>query len=105
MPSTQLNPNRLTLPILQFRKPAIALCKHRYGQSNSPLVVVVNYSPNQSQCNLQLPFDELCGHKVRARDLMNSVVYERDGTELVSRGMFLDLPPRGYHVFTLETLQ
>jgi len=100
MPSTQLNLNLLTPPILQFRKPAIALCKHRYEQSNSALVVVVNYS-----CNLQLPFDELRGHKVRARDLMNSVVYERDGTELVSRGMFLDLPPWGYHVFSLETLE
>jgi hypothetical protein len=36
--------------------------------------------------------DEIRGHTVLARDLMNSVVYERDGEELVSRGMFLDLP-------------
>jgi hypothetical protein len=68
-----------------------------------PLIVVVNYAPNQSQCYLRLPFDEIRGHTVRARDLMSSAVYERDGEELVSGGMFFDLPAWGYHAFKLET--
>jgi hypothetical protein len=31
-------------------------------------------------------------------------VYMRDGGEMNSRGLYLDLPPWGYHVFELSTL-
>jgi hypothetical protein len=71
---------------------------------SQPLVVVVNYAPNQSQCYLRLPFDEIRGHAVRAQDLMEPAVYERSGDELTSRGLYLDMPPWGFHVFRLETL-
>ena len=65
------------------------------------LVVTVNYAPNQSQCYVRLPFDDLAGQKVRFRDLMGPASYDRDGTDLISRGLYLDLPPWGYHVFAL----
>jgi len=78
------------------------VCFAWYKQGIPPLIVVVNYAPNQSQCYLRLPFDEIRAHFVRARDLMTSLAYERDGGELASRGMFLDLPPWGHHVFRLE---
>jgi hypothetical protein len=69
-----------------------------------PLVVVVNYAPNHSQCYLWLPFHEIRGHTVRAQDLMGSAIYERGGDELTSQGLYLDMPPWGYHVFRLEAL-
>jgi hypothetical protein len=69
-----------------------------------PLVGIVNYAPNRSQCYVRLPFDELQGRVVRAQDLMTSVAYERDGDELFHRGLYLDMPEWGYHVFKLETL-
>jgi len=70
----------------------------------APIVTVVNYAPNQSQCYLQLPFDEIRDHTVHVLDLMSSAAYERDGNELASRGLYLDLPPWGYHVFRLAVL-
>jgi Alpha amylase, catalytic domain len=69
-----------------------------------PLVVIVNYAPNQGQCYVQLPFDELRGRTVRVQDLMGSAAYERDGNELVHHGLYLDMPEWGYHVFKIETL-
>jgi len=36
-------------------------------------------------------------------NLEGLVEYERDGNDLASRGLYLDLPPWGYHVFTLST--
>jgi hypothetical protein len=33
--------------------------------------------------------------------MMGGASYERDGTDVVSRGLYLDLMPRGYHVFEL----
>jgi Alpha amylase, catalytic domain len=70
---------------------------------NAPLVVAVNYAPNQSQCYVRLPFEELRGHTVRVQGLKSPAAYERDGDELVSRGLYLDMPPWGYHVFRLAT--
>jgi hypothetical protein len=66
--------------------------------------VIVNYAPNRSQCYVQLPFEELRGRIVRAQDLMSSAVYERDGDELFHRGIYIEMPVWGYHVFHLETL-
>lgn len=70
----------------------------------APLIAVVNYASHQSQCYLRLPFEEIRGHTVRAQDLMSAAAYERDGSELISHGLYLDMPPWGYHVFRLETL-
>jgi hypothetical protein len=62
-------------------------------------VVAVNYAGNPSQCYVRLPFPDLAAHTVRLQDLMGPASYDRDGTELASRGLYLDLPPWGYHVF------
>jgi len=33
---------------------------------------------------------------------LSEAVYERDGQDLLSRGLFLDLPAWGYHVFEVS---
>jgi len=71
--------------------------------NGSVLISVVNFAPNQSQCYLQIPFDELRGKQIHLRDLMGSAVYDRDGDEVRSRGLYLDMPAWGYHVFELAT--
>jgi hypothetical protein len=38
------------------------------------------------------------------KDLMSSASYDRDGSELGSRGLFLDLPQWGYHVFDVSVV-
>jgi hypothetical protein len=63
--------------------------------------VVVNYGGNQSQCYARLPFSDLAGRVVRLKDLMGPASYDRDGNDLVSRGLYLDLSPWGYHAFEL----
>ena len=62
-------------------------------------LVAVNYAPHASQCFVHLRFSDLGGKSVRFKDLMSTSLYDRDGNELLSRGLFLDLPPWGYHVF------
>jgi hypothetical protein len=71
--------------------------------NKTSLIVVVNYAPNQSQCYLQLPFDDLQGNAFRLRDLMSPAEYDRGGDEMRSRGLYLDLPAWGYHGFELVT--
>jgi hypothetical protein len=71
---------------------------------HAPLLVAVNYAANQSQCYMQIPFGEIRGHAVRLQDLMSEAVYDRDGDDLLSRGLYLDTAPWRYHVFELSCL-
>ena len=70
-----------------------------HAQGGERRLMAVNYAGNQSQCYVRLPFPELSGHTARLKDLTGPARYERDGSDLVSRGLYLDLPAWGYHVF------
>lgn len=65
-------------------------------------LVAVNYSDHPSQCYLKLPFSELDHRRWRLRDLMSDAQYDRDGDELRSRGLYLDVAPWRAHVFEME---
>lgn len=69
------------------------------GPKDQRLLVVVNYAPTQSQCFVPLSFNTLGGHRVRLHDLMSPACYDRPGNDLLTRGLFLDLPPWGFHIF------
>jgi hypothetical protein len=69
------------------------------GSAQEWLCAAVNYSPQQTQCFVRLPMPELAGRTWRLRDLLGTAEYERGGDDLLGRGLFLDLPPWGCHVF------
>ena len=69
------------------------------GTGGERALVAVNYSPYDGQCFVNLPYADLTGKSVRFSDLMSSALYDRNGDELLSRNLFLSLPPWGYHVF------
>ncbi|MFM0252398.1 alpha-amylase family glycosyl hydrolase [Paraburkholderia sediminicola] len=64
-------------------------------------LAVVNYAGNQSQCYVRLPFPDVAGLSVRMKDIMGPVSFDRDGNDLISRGLYLDLPPWSYQVFEM----
>jgi hypothetical protein len=66
------------------------------------MLIAVNYSPHPSQCYLSLPFDEIEDRSVRLQDALGPACYDREGNELLERGLYLDLQPWSYHVFGLE---
>ena len=65
-------------------------------------VVAVNYAPDQGQCYVHLPFPEIEGQSVQFTDLMGKKIYHRRDGDLLSKGLFLDLPAWGYNVFELS---
>ena len=71
------------------------------GRDGDRLLVTVNYAPNQSQCYVQLPFADLAGSQWRLQDQMEDVAYDRDGSDLQSRGLYLDALPWQASVFAL----
>jgi len=68
---------------------------------DSRRIIAVNYAGNQSQCYVRLPFPDLAGRAVRLEDLTGPASYDREGSDLASRGLYLDLSPWGYHVFEM----
>jgi hypothetical protein len=65
------------------------------------VLVAVNYAGHQSQCYVRLPLDGVDGRSVRFTDAMGSAVYDRADTDLAAHGLYLDMPPWGYHVFEI----
>ena len=65
------------------------------------LLVTVNYAPHQSQCYVRLPFAELAHCQWRLSDLLGDARYDRDGSDLVTRGLYLDVPSWQAAIFTL----
>jgi len=78
------------------------ICFGWRGPADQRMLVTVNYAANQGQCYVRLPFDELRGSFVRLRDQMSTAVYDRSGDDLLARGLYLDLPGWGFHVFDVR---
>ncbi len=74
------------------------------GGEGQRLVAAVNYAPNQSQCYVRLPFADLRGGRWRFEDLMSDDAYDRNGDDLESRGLYLDVPAWRIHVFSLNAI-
>ncbi|HET9218339.1 MAG TPA: alpha-amylase family glycosyl hydrolase [Terriglobia bacterium] len=72
------------------------------GPRGERFLVTVNYTGNQGQCYVRLPFEDLRGQSVRLEDLMGTARYDRHGDDLTSRGLYLDLAPWAYHVFEVK---
>jgi glycosidase len=62
-------------------------------------IVVVNYSRDRAQCRLPVTPGVPAHATVELRDLLGDAIFYRDGSELVSPGLYLDMPAWGYHVF------
>jgi glycosidase len=65
------------------------------------LLVAVNYAATPGQCYVRLPFPDLRGRMVSLKDLLGPHGYDREGDDLATRGLYLDVPPWRSHVFEL----
>ena len=61
-------------------------------------LIVVNLSAAPAQGLIQIPWHDLAGRTWRLTDSFTGAVYERDGDELQSTGLFVDLPAWGFHL-------
>jgi hypothetical protein len=75
-----------------------------HGISDERLLVTVNYAPNQSQCYAHLPFDGLDGHTWRLQDQLSDAAYDRNGSDLLAHGLYLDEGPWQSRVLRLTKL-
>ena len=72
-----------------------------HNAADQRLIVTVNYAPHQSQCYVRLPFAELANRAWRLSDRLGDARYDREGNDLLARGLYLDVPPWQAAVFSL----
>jgi hypothetical protein len=65
-------------------------------------IVVINYAGRWSQGWVELPLPGLAGRAWRLVDQLDGRVFERSGDDLAGGGLYVDLPPWGTHVLTIE---
>jgi hypothetical protein len=66
------------------------------------LIVIVNFADHQSQARVHLPFESLPGNTIHLKELIGTEEYEHPVSELMSNGLFVDLPSWGSHVFSVS---
>lgn len=71
------------------------------GADRELALVVVNYAPDGAQCYLLLPFPDLATGQWQLHDIMHEVTYERSGSDLLTKGLYLGMKPWQYHVFNV----
>ncbi len=65
-------------------------------------IAVANFSDHQSQCYVKLPLPSLGPSTITLRDLLGDAVYDREGSELSTGGLYLDIPGGQFHFFQIE---
>ncbi|MGE5295296.1 MAG: alpha-amylase family glycosyl hydrolase [Solirubrobacterales bacterium] len=76
----------------------IAWCWHSVGEH---YLIVVNLSSLRAQGWVRPVWDEFRGTTWQMTDLFTGREYERGGDEMYAAGLYVDLPPWGYHLLTL----
>ena len=61
-------------------------------------LIVVNLSANAAQAHVKVNCEELRGHRWELFDVLAEATYVRDGDEMVSPGLYVDLQPWCYHL-------
>jgi Alpha amylase, catalytic domain len=75
------------------------------GPGEERLIVAVNYAPNQSQCYVRLPFADLADCRWRLKDLLGDAAYDREGSDLQTRGLYLDERPWSACAFAMAKVK
>jgi glycosidase len=68
---------------------------HRNGET---LLVVINYSEQRSQGRIVLPWNDIGGVSWRLVDLIKGDAFIRSTAELLTNGLFVDLPGWDFHL-------
>ena len=61
-------------------------------------LVIVNLSPRSAQAQVHLPWSDLGGRVFHLEDQLSGARFDRDGNQMQSPGLYVDLGPWNYHV-------
>jgi hypothetical protein len=71
------------------------------GQHRQLRLALANLTAKPAQAFIPLALPEFAGKIVRLDDLLDEITYVRPGDDLLVRGLYVDLPAHGGHLFRL----
>ena len=72
------------------------------GPRRSLRLAVANLGPTTGRCFLPMRVPDFVGREIVLEDLLGDARYVRDGNDLLDRGLYLELPPDGHHLFRIH---
>ena len=66
-------------------------------------LVIVNDGQAPVAARVRLPWPDLAGRSWRLIDVLSGEAYERDGNEMSTDGLYVQLPPWGFNLFAWES--
>jgi Alpha amylase, catalytic domain len=75
-----------------------------WRKGHNGFLVIVNLSDRTSQARVQVPLDEARGKTWRLTDLLSGVIYDRNGDEMVSPGLYMELAPWHSYLFQCRSV-
>jgi glycosidase len=70
-----------------------------WQKDREQFLCVINFSDRAAQGRVQIPWPKVAEHKVQLTDYFSGNTYERDGSELISPGLYVALEPWSFHFF------
>jgi len=80
------------------------LCAFSWALGERCLLVAVSFAPHATQAYVRLGVASLPSARVAFSDLSSTARYERESEDLLRRGLYLEMPAWGYHVFEVQAL-
>jgi len=74
-----------------------------WEQGRERYLVVVNLSEYRSQGRVQMPWNDLSGRTWHLTDVLSGERFERDGDEMQSAGLYVDLPAWRFHFLRFQS--
>jgi glycosidase len=71
-----------------------------WKKGNDYSLIVVNLSDQQAQGQVRVPWDEIARRSWQMTDFFIGESFERNGDDMRHPGLYVDLPPRGFHFLT-----
>jgi glycosidase len=68
-----------------------------WGKHEERYLAALNFSNFQSQARIPFPWLDFPKGTLQLVDLFSGAVYQREGRELLDPGLYVDLPPWGFH--------
>ena len=62
-------------------------------------LIAINFSDLPAQARIQMPWSDLRDGTWQLMDALSGTTYERDGNEMSSSGLYVELSPWNYHFF------
>lgn len=73
-----------------------------WEDGNRKFIIIVNYSNHASQGRIMVLWENLIEYELELHDLLSNEVLHRKGGDVIRDGLFVNLPPWGYHLFYTE---